>query len=185
MGCDFRITILDKGAEMAKEMARLGFLIVSVLFLVCSGCKDEGKQKAIAEAEQAAISLTKLKTQLIRAEREIADLKEELDAVKASRDKLDLQMGNLMEERGNAIKAAQQAQEGVKSLTARSVEQTDNTSKLKIEIAQLRATTEAQSAVIEEQQATIEELEQTIELLQGSVEAQQEDTGTQDANDID
>jgi chromosome segregation ATPase len=151
---------------MARNVRTLGFLAVLICASALAGCKDKQKEEALAEAEQARVSLTKVKGDLARTRRELADLKEELAAVKENRDELHTQVEQLIEERGGAIAAAEKTQETVRDLTTQSTQQAQNVEALQNEIKQLRALVESQQAIVTEKQTLIDELQKTIEQLQ-------------------
>jgi uncharacterized coiled-coil DUF342 family protein len=152
---------------MAGKVWTLGFPAL-VCALVLGGCKDKGKQEALAEAQEARTSLAKVKGDLARARRELADLKEELAAVKDTRDELHAQVERLIAERGGAIATTEKTQETVRNLTAQSSQQAQTVGTLQNETKELRALVENQQTVITEQQALIGELQKTIEQLQGA-----------------
>ena len=112
--------------------------------------------------------MAKVKGDLARARRELADLKEELAAVKDTRDELHAQVERLIAERGGAIATTEKTQETVRNLTAQSSQQAQTVGSLQNETKELRALVENQQTVITEQQALIGKLQKTIEQLQGA-----------------
>ena len=82
------------------------------------GCEDDEKQKAIEDAERSRMSSVGAEGKLARAQREIADLQELLDAVMVKRDVLEAQVKELLEDQGKAVATAEEAQEGIRNLTA-------------------------------------------------------------------
>lgn len=152
---------------MSRTLRAVGCLIVLACVFV-PGCKDEEKERALAEAEEARLELAKVKTALIRAHREAADLKEELAAVKETRNELQAQIDQIIKEHGTIIAQAGNAQERLRQLAAQSDDQAKSLSTLQSENSELKAMVESQQAIIDEQKATIEELQKTIEQLQGT-----------------
>lgn len=166
---------------MRKELLQSTTLGLFALLLFLAGCEDEEKDKALAEAEQARVSLTRVKAQLARAEREIADLNESLETVKQNRDELASQVAELSRDRGIAFASSQEAQEMARSLSARSSEQNASAAALQGQINDLASLVESQERTIAEQNETIDELLKTVELLQGSDDDNQ---GQSDVNDL-
>jgi len=138
------------------------------------GCEDEEKKKALAEAAEARMSLSKVTVDLTRAKSQIAYLKEELEAVKQTHNELQEQTEPLFGERDNAMAAAEKAQERIKNLTAQLNEQAESAGMLRKDIKELELVIEKQERTIAEQQVTIEELLKIIEQQQGTTEEQQE-----------
>ncbi len=151
------------------------FLTVLACSLALMGCKDEQeKQKALAEAAEAKMSLAKVKADLTMAKSQIAYLKEELEAAKETRNELQEQAEPLVGERDIAMAAAEKAQERIKNLTAQLNEQAQKEGILRKDIQELEMVIENQEKTIAEQQVTIEELQNIIEQQQGTAEEQQE-----------
>jgi len=146
---------------MAGKMQMLGFLAAAVCTLACGGCKDKARERALVEAEEARTELNKVRGELARSKREVADLREELAAAKETRDELHLKVEQFVKERTGAAVAAEQTQETVRALTARSAEQTQSVELLQKEVKQLRA-------LVAEQQATIAELQKTPQMPAGT-----------------
>lgn len=170
---------------MAKKPSNAMLLALSVWCLALSGCDDREKEQAQAEAEQARVSLAKTKAQLARAEREIADLTDALETVKQSRDKLAQQVSELSKDRGSVLAASEEAQQTLRSLSARTSEQDAGAAALQKQVADLASLVESQERTITEQEATINELLKTIELLEGTSEGpMNEGQGQKDGNDI-
>jgi len=131
---------------MAGRMRMLGFLAAVICTLACGGCKDKARERALAEAEEAQTELNKVRGELARSKREVADLRKELTAAKETRDELHLKVEQFIKERTGAATAAEQAQ---------SVES------LQKELKQLRA-------LVAEQQATIAEMQKRPEVPAGA-----------------
>ena len=136
------------------------------------GCEDDEKQKAIEDAERSRMSSVGAEGKLARAQREIADLQELLDAVMVKRDVLEAQVKELLEDQGKAVATAEEAQEGIRNLTARSTTQTENVAVLQGQIDELTSIMQSQEETISVQDATIEELLKTVEAQQQSIEEQ-------------
>lgn len=151
----------------------LGFLPLLACAIALFGCEDDEKKNALADAERSRMSLVKAEAKLTRAQRQIADLQEELDAVKEKRDTLDAQVKKLLEDQGKAVAVAQEAQEGIRNLAARSTVQTESVATLQAQINELASIIQSQEKIISEQEATIDELLKTIELQQQSIEEQE------------
>lgn len=112
------------------------------------------------------MSLSKVKTDLAKAEGQVASLKEELGAAKSARDELEQQVKQLTSEKDKAIAVQTAAgQEMVKKLTDQLNEQTGKVTELQNQISGLQKTIQDQQATITQQQATIEQLQKTIEGL--------------------
>ena len=97
---DFRISFFQDGErniEMARTIPTCRFLAVLACSLVLMGCEDEEKKKALEEAEEAKMTLVRVKVSLTKANRQIADLKEVLGVVTESRDELQKQIEKLLQ----------------------------------------------------------------------------------------
>jgi len=141
------------------------------------GCRDKNDRQVNDEAAEATTSLTKIRADLTRAKRNLADSKEELQAVKDIRDELDKQVARITVERDNAVNAAMAAEQKIKDLTAQLSEKPDGLSSLENElkeqntlienqqmtIAEQQAAMAEQQAIITEQEATIAALEKIIQ----------------------
>ena len=143
---------------MTKKDAIIGFLVLLICSVFAAGCDNSGEKAARAEAEEAMNSLLKVKTDLVKAQGEIADLKEEMEAAKKSRDELDLLVQQLTAERDKALVQARKAQEAMQDTVARFSDGGGALSALQNEIEKLKTTVAQQQNTIAEQQATIENL---------------------------
>jgi len=152
---------------VAKKDAIFGFLVLLTCLVFAAGCDNSGEKAARAEAEEAMNSLLKVKTDLVKAQGEIADLKEEMDAAKKSRDELDLLVQQLTAERDKALVQARKAQESMQDTVARFSDGGGALSALQSEIEKLKATIAQQQNTIAEQQASIEQLVSSAEPRQG------------------
>jgi len=143
---------------VTKKDAIIGFLVFLTCSVLPAGCDNSGEKAARAEAEEAMNSLLKVKTDLVKAQGEIADLKEEMEAAKKSRDELDLLVQQLTAERDKALVQARKAQEAMQDTVARFSDGGGALSALQNEIEKLKTTVAQQQNTIAEQQATIENL---------------------------
>jgi len=163
----------------------LRFLPLLACALVLIGCDDEVKNEAIEDAERSRRSLNAAEAKLTRAQKEIADLQALLYAVTEQRDKLEAQVKGVLEDQGKALATAEEAQEGIRNLTARSTMDTRNVATLQGQINELTSIIQSQEETIAVQEATIEELLKTVEAQQQSIEEQyggQEEL--EDVNDL-
>ena len=126
-----------------------GLLLLSV---VLAGCADRGLEQAREDAAEAKATVERLKFNLEQARKETSTLKAEFNAVRQSRDELEEKVARSIEERNQAATVAQQAQEVINELAARSSGQAGATAALEQQIAELRA-------LVAEQQALIEQLQ--------------------------
>jgi len=121
---------------MTKLKKNLALMFLSIL--LCSlfslaGCKDTGKEGAVAEAAAAKTELTKIKANLASIMSEGENLKLKLAAVTEARDKLQAvvgqannikeQLAGLTEERDKAITKGTEAQGMVEKLKSQMAEQ--------------------------------------------------------------
>ena len=162
---------------MARSVSVHRFLVVLICSLILMGCRDKNDQQESDEAAETTTSLTKIRADLTRAKRNLADSKEELQAVKDIRDELDKQVAKITAERDNAVKAAMAAEQKIKGLTAQVSEKPDSFGSLEdelkkqntvienqqITIAEQQAAMSEQQAIITEQEATIAALEKIIQ----------------------
>ena len=168
---------------MAKKDAIFGFLVLLTCSVLPAGCDNSGEKAARAEAEEAMNSLLKVKTDLVKAQGEIADLKEEMDAAKKSRDELDLLVQQLTAERDKAIVQARKAQDAMEDTVARFSDGGGALSALQSEIEKLKTTIAQQQNTIAEQQATIEQLVSSAEPKQGIPQGPTEPVGPAEPNE--
>lgn len=157
---------------MARSVPTHKFLVTLACLLILTGCKDDDKKKAIEEAEEAKITLARVKSSLTRANKQITDLEEALGVVTESRDELQKQVQNLLQERGDAIAQAEKAQEGISDRTSQLNQQTQSLTVLQNQIKKLSAVIEEQETIIAEQQIIIEQLQNTPQQQNEVVEEQ-------------
>lgn len=130
-------------------------LLLMVVLLVAAGCGDSDLEKAQQDAREAKATVKKLELSLARAMQEIADQRAELTVVRETRDELQKQVDQLVQERDNAAALAQQAEQVITQLSTRAEGQVSTTAALRRQIEDLKA-------VVADQQALIEELQQTV-----------------------
>lgn len=168
---------------MTKKDAIIGFFVLLTCSVLPAGCDNSGEKAARAEAEEAMNSLLKVKTDLVKARGEIADLKEEMAAAKKSRDELDLLVQQLTTERDKALVQARKAQEAIQDTVARFSDGGGALSALQTEIEKLKTTIAQQQNTITEQQATIEQLVSSAGPKQGIGEGPTEPVGPAEPNE--
>jgi chromosome segregation ATPase len=147
--------------ERKTKMVRLNVVRVFALLscaLVLGGCRDKEKQQALARAAEAELTLSKVKANLMRAESEVASLKEESGAAKSARDELAEQVKQLTSERDNAIAQTAGGQDAVKKLASQLSDQINKAAELQNQVTQLQK-------VIEDQRQTVEQLQKVIDGL--------------------
>ena len=101
---------------MARSALERRFLIILSCLLILTGCRDKNEQQADVEAAEATTAISKLKSELKKTKRNLADANEELLAIKDIRDELDKQVAQMTAERDNAVKAAAVAEQKIKEL---------------------------------------------------------------------
>ena len=151
---------------MAISVSKYRFLVIFVCSLMLIGCRQRDDQQANGESDEATRSLSKIRSDLTRAKREMVDLKEELQAVKDIRDELDKQVAKMTAERDDALKAAMAAEQKIKDLTAQLSELPESLSSLEKELKQ-------RNELIESQQSTIAELQTAITEQQAIINEQE------------
>ena len=164
------------------EVRSAGICGAVVLYLVSlAGCSDRETQNARQEAAEAKATISRLEASLAIAKREIVGLKEELGAVRETRDELHNQIAQWSQERDRAIALAEQTRQTVKNLSARSDGQAGAVGVLQNQVRQLETVIKSQQATIEQQRAAIAEQRSVIEELQKSMSEQQENIREQPA----
>ena len=137
----------------AAPSTRVG-LALAALLLVSAGCGDSDLEKAQQDAREAKATVKKLELSLARAMQEIADQRAELSVVRETRDELQRQADQLVQERDSAAALAQQAEQVITHLSTRAEGQVGATEAMRRQIEDLKA-------VVADQQALIEELQQS------------------------
>lgn len=174
---NFRISFFqesERNIEMARTVQIHRFLAVLACSLVLMGCEDEEKKKALEEAEEAKMTLARVKVSLTKANRQMADLKEVLEVVTESRDELQKQIEQLLQERGHTVAEVEKAQEGINDRTSQLNQQTQSVVTLQNQIKKLNAVIEEQETIIAEQQIIIEQLQNIPQQQNETVEEQPE-----------
>lgn len=158
----------------AAPSTRVG-LALAALLLVSAGCGDSDLEKAQQDAREAKATVKKLELSLARAMQEIADQRAELSVVRETRDELQRQADQLVQERDSAAALAQQAEQVITHLSSRAEGQVGATAALRRQIDDLKA-------VVADQQALIEELQKA-----GAIESLSpgQTEGLRDANEPD
>ena len=153
---------------------RVGLALAAIL-LVVAGCGESDLEKAQQDAREAKATVKKLELSLARAMQEIADQRAELAVVRETRDELQKQVDQLVQERDNATALAQQAEQVITHLSSRAEGQVGATAALRRQIDDLKA-------VVADQQALIEELQKA-----GAIESLSpgQTEGLRDANEPD
>jgi chromosome segregation ATPase len=89
---------------MAKNILIIRMLLIPVLIISLAGCKNNKKQKALAEQlAQARMENVKLKAETVQLKSEISYLNEKLVAANVARDNAQIQMENLIEDSNTTI----------------------------------------------------------------------------------
>jgi chromosome segregation ATPase len=158
--------------NMAKSVSERIFLVILICLLILIGCRQKNDQQASEDTAEMATSLSKIRSDLTKARRQITDLKEELQAVKDIRDELDKQMAQMTAERDNALKTAKTAEQKTQDLNAQLSERPDSLSSLENELKERNKLIESQQTTIAEQQAIISEQEATIAALEKILQEQ-------------
>jgi hypothetical protein len=117
------------------------------ILVFLAGCDKRAAEQAQQEAREAKATVQQLKYNLALAEKEIANVKAELNVVKQGRDELQKQVKQANEERDQALDLAQKAQEAV---LAKSGGQASATAALQRQIAELNALVAEQEKLIEQ-----------------------------------
>lgn len=127
-------------------------VVLATVLLAFPGCGDSDLEKAQQDAREAKATVKKLELSLAKAVQEIADQRAELAVVRETRDELQRQVDQLVQERDNATALAQQAEQVITHLSSRAEGQVGATAALRKQIDDLKA-------VVADQQALIEELQ--------------------------
>ena len=164
---------------MAESVPVHRILVVLICLLILMGCRDKNDRQASDEDAETTTSLNKIRADLTRTKRNLADSKEELQAVKDIRDELDKQVAKITAERDNAVNAAMAAEQKIKDLTTQLGDKPDGLSLLENELKELnkiienqQMTIAEQQAAMVEQQAILTEQEATIAALEKIIQEQ-------------
>lgn len=156
------------------------FLILLTCSLLFMGCDDEEKKKALEDAEEAKLTLSRVKASLKKANKQIAELNEVLGVVTDSRDELQKQIQKLLQEQSDVIAQVEKAQEGINDRTSELNQQTQSVTMLQNQIKKLNALIEEQETIIAEQQIIIEQMQNTPKQQDEVVEEQLEEEEPQE-----
>jgi chromosome segregation ATPase len=173
----------ERSSDVTKKDAIIGFFVLLTCSVLPAGCDNSGEKAARAEVEEAKNSLLKVKTDLVKAQGAIADLKEEMDAVRKTRDELDLLVQQLTTERDKALVQARKAQDAMEDTVARFSDGGGALNALQSEIEKLKTTIAQQQNTIAEQQATIEQLVSSAGPKQAMPEGPAEPVGPAEPNE--
>lgn len=145
---------------MVRMKSAMGVFTLLCCALILMGCGNKEKEKALtARAAAAEMLLSKVKTDLAKAEGQVAGLKEELGAAKSARDELEQQVEQLTSDRDKAITAQPASgQEIVNKLPDQPSEQSDK-------VAELQKTINDQRVIIQQQATALEQLRNIIDRL--------------------
>jgi chromosome segregation ATPase len=139
--------------RLVANLLMILILIILILMMAVAGCKDDGKRKALAEAAQARVEVVKLKAETVQLKSEISYLNEKLVAANMAKDKIQIQLAQLIED-GNATTAdVEDVQQENDKLKAQLVEQTKKTGELEKQVETLRAVINALQTRIEQEKA--------------------------------
>jgi uncharacterized protein YlxW (UPF0749 family) len=122
------------------------FLVLCILVLL-GGCDKKAVEQAQQETRDAKTEAQKIKLSLALAQKEIANIKTELNAVRQSRDELQDQINQAGKERDQAMELAQKARE---AMTAQSSGQISATTALQKQVAELNALVAAQQKELDD-----------------------------------
>jgi chromosome segregation ATPase len=135
---------------MTKNKIVVGLSITMIIALALSGCKNDKKQKALAEeAAHARAEVVKLKAETVQLKSEISYLNEKLVAANQARDKIQIQLDLLIQDNNATTTDADNFQEENDKLRKLLAEQLKKTNEMGRQIETLKI-------VIREIQARIE-----------------------------
>jgi chromosome segregation ATPase len=138
---------------MAKNRLVAKLLIILVLIMALTGCKDDGKRKALAEAAQARAEIVKLKAETVQLKSEISYLNEKLVAANQAKDKIQIQLGQLIEDSNATTTDAEDFQQENDKLKTLLAEQIKKTREMEKQVETLKAVINVLQARIEQQKA--------------------------------
>lgn len=156
---------------MARSALMYIFFIVLFCSLMLTGCRNKSDQPSNEQTAESATLLSKLRSDLTKAKRQTADLKEELDAVKDIRDELDKQVARITAERDNALKEIMTAEQKINDLTTQLSDLPESLNALEKELNERNNLIESQQFTITEQQATIDEQQKVINQQEEAITA--------------
>jgi len=138
---------------MTKSRLAGRLLIILALMLSLAGCKDDGKRKALAEAAQARAEVVKLKAETVQLKSEISYLNEKLVTANLEKDKIQIQLAQLIEDSNATTADAEDIQQENNKLKTLLAEQIKKTGELEKQAATLRAAINMLQTRIEQQKA--------------------------------
>ena len=124
---------------MTEKATQTILLVILAATILLTGCKNDKKKKALAEAAQAKTEAVKLKAEVVELKGEISYLKEKLQTANVARDKLRKQSDELIEDKEAVTTDVQDAQQEVDNLKALLAEQTKKANELQKQVDQLKA----------------------------------------------
>jgi len=129
-------------------------LIILVITVSLAGCKDDGKQKALAEAAQARAETVKLKAETVQLKSEVSYLNEKLAAANQAKDNLQIQLDQSIEDSNATTTDAEDVQQENDKLKTHLAEQIKKTGELEKQVETLKAVINVLQARIEQQKVT-------------------------------
>jgi chromosome segregation ATPase len=150
---------------MAKNRLVIRLLIILVLALSLAGCKNNKKQKALAEeVAQARTEVVKLKAETVQLKSEISYLNEKLAAANLARDNMQIQLGQIIEDNNAVTTDADDLQKENDKLRKLLAEQLKRNNELGKQIETLKtAIREIQAKIVPHTRATAEPPSMPIE----------------------
>jgi chromosome segregation ATPase len=138
---------------MIKIMAQNRLLVILVLIVSLAGCKDDGKRKALAEAAQARAEVVKFKAETVQLKSEISYLNEKLVTANLEKDKIQIQLAQLIEDSNATTTDAEDVQQENTKLKTLLAEQIKKTGELEKQATTLKAAINMLQTRIEQQKA--------------------------------
>ena len=138
---------------MIKITTQNRLLIILVLIVSLAGCKDDGKQKALAEAAQARAETVKLKAETVQLKSEVSYLNEKLAAANIAKDNIQIQLNQLIEDSNATTTDAEDVQQENDKLKTLLAEQIKKTGELEKQVETLKAVINVLQARIAQQKA--------------------------------
>lgn len=135
--------------SVLRPLSSVLCFFVLCFFVLLAGCENKALEQARQEAREAKVSVQQLKHNLGLAEKEIANVRAELNAVRQSRDELQQRIDQTNKERDQALEFAQKAQE---AMTTQSSGQVSATAGLQQQVKELAAENAALTALVEQLQ---------------------------------
>ncbi len=138
------VSSADMRCKMAKNrlvanLLMILILILMILMMAVAGCKDDGKQKALAEAAQARAEIVKLKAETVQLKSEISYLNEKLVAANMEKDKIQIQLAHLIEDSNATTADVEDVQQENTRLKTQLAEQIKKTGELEKQVETLKS----------------------------------------------